>query len=150
MILSCSVGLSAFLASEASYTLLRRVENFVQGLRDRQTHDLPTSERDRARLALAMGEPDWGHLAGKLDDARSLVREQFARLVFAAPPAGAAPARTLKRVARILTAVTRRSARRSASLSMGRAVRVSGIEDARWRHRGRFAYNPRLFRAVRQ
>lgn len=25
-----------------------------------------------------------------------------------------------------------------------------GLGDARWRHRGRFAYNPRLFRAVRQ
>ena len=77
-------------ALEASYTLLRRAENFVQGLRDQQTHDLPASERDRARLALAMGEPDWGHLASKLDDARSIVREQFARLVFGAPPAGAA------------------------------------------------------------
>lgn len=76
-------------ALEASYTLLRRAENFVQGLRDQQTHDLPASERDRARLALAMGEPDWGNLASKLDDARSIVREQFARLVFGAPPAGA-------------------------------------------------------------
>lgn len=73
-----------------SYALLRRAENFVQGLRDQQTHDLPESEPDRARLALAMGQPDWESLAGRLEQARSIVREQFDRLVFGAPAASAA------------------------------------------------------------
>lgn len=73
-----------------SYALLRRAENFVQGLRDQQTHDLPDSELDRARLAVAMGESDWEPLAARLERARSIVREQFDRLVFGAPAASPA------------------------------------------------------------
>ncbi len=73
-----------------SYALLRRAENFVQALRDQQTHDLPDGEVDRARLALAMGETGWEPLAAKLERARAVVREQFDRLVFGTGEASAA------------------------------------------------------------
>ena len=42
-----------------AYRFLRRAENFLQAIEDRQTHDLPENELDRTRLAFAMDAPDW-------------------------------------------------------------------------------------------
>ena len=67
------------------YLLLRRAENFVQAMNDQQTHDLPADELDRARLAFAMGEPDWAATAEKLLLARARVRQRFDSLAFRAP-----------------------------------------------------------------
>jgi glutamate-ammonia-ligase adenylyltransferase len=61
----------------AAYRYLRRIENFIQAIRDRQTHDLPTDPLDRLRLCVAMGCADWTTLAGELDRHRAEVTRQF-------------------------------------------------------------------------
>ncbi|RRQ21619.1 bifunctional [glutamate--ammonia ligase]-adenylyl-L-tyrosine phosphorylase/[glutamate--ammonia-ligase] adenylyltransferase [Thiohalobacter thiocyanaticus] len=67
-----------------AYRFLRRVENRVQAFADEQTHELPTDEAGRARLALAMGFPDWAALLKQLDRHRRFVEEQFQQ-VFGSP-----------------------------------------------------------------
>ncbi|MEM8815606.1 MAG: bifunctional [glutamate--ammonia ligase]-adenylyl-L-tyrosine phosphorylase/[glutamate--ammonia-ligase] adenylyltransferase [Pseudomonadota bacterium] len=67
-----------------AYRFLRRAENFVQAIRDRQTHELPDDERDRARLVLAMGESNWSGFLRRLDAVRETVSSQFAKLAFGA------------------------------------------------------------------
>ena len=49
-----------------AYRFLRRIENFIQAIRDQQTHDLPVDDADRQRLCLAMGYADWDALAADL------------------------------------------------------------------------------------
>ncbi len=66
----------------AAYRFLRRLENFIQALRDQQTHDLPKRETDRARLTLAMGFSDWEELIAALNVHRQAVSEQFAAVAF--------------------------------------------------------------------
>ncbi len=66
----------------AAYGFLRRVENFIQAMQDRQTHDLPADEPGRARLCLAMGYADWGALRGDLDRHREAIAEEFGRVAF--------------------------------------------------------------------
>lgn len=65
-----------------AYGFLRRLENFIQAMRDHQTHDLPTDEIDRLRLCLAMGFPDWDALRTELDKHRSRVTLQFEAITF--------------------------------------------------------------------
>ena len=67
---------------EAAYRFLRRIENFIQAIRDQQTHELPTDEIDRARLCLAMGYPDWGALLEHLDRHRRNVTQQFEAIAY--------------------------------------------------------------------
>ena len=67
-----------------AYRYLRRAENAVQAIRDRQTHDLPADPLDRARLLLALGETDWAQFLERLDAARAAVSERFASLAFGA------------------------------------------------------------------
>ena len=64
------------------YRFMRRVENFIQAMRDRQTHELPTDEADRARLCLAMGYPNWGSLAAAIDAHREVISSQFEEVAF--------------------------------------------------------------------
>ena len=52
-----------------AYVLLRRAENFIQGIRDRQTHDSPADPLDCARVAFAMGSGGWTELAAAIDAA---------------------------------------------------------------------------------
>ena len=66
------------------YRFLRRVENHIQAMNDRQTHDLPSDPTDRARLALSLDEPDWLSLAERIDDWRHRIQGHFDQ-VFAAP-----------------------------------------------------------------
>ncbi len=66
-----------------AYRFLRRVENFIQAIRDQQTHDLPRSNVDRARLCLAMGYPDWGHLEKDLARHRAAISQEFDRVALA-------------------------------------------------------------------
>lgn len=66
----------------AAYEFLRRFENAVQAIRDQQTHAVPESAPDRARLGLAMGRANWESLAGELQMHRDNVSRQFAQIAF--------------------------------------------------------------------
>ncbi|HYW03251.1 MAG TPA: bifunctional [glutamate--ammonia ligase]-adenylyl-L-tyrosine phosphorylase/[glutamate--ammonia-ligase] adenylyltransferase [Gammaproteobacteria bacterium] len=66
------------------YRFLRRVENRLQAVADRQTHQLPADPVERARLAFAMGYREWATLAAELDAHRQRIQEQFDQ-VFASP-----------------------------------------------------------------
>ncbi|MBT8068108.1 MAG: bifunctional [glutamate--ammonia ligase]-adenylyl-L-tyrosine phosphorylase/[glutamate--ammonia-ligase] adenylyltransferase [Gammaproteobacteria bacterium] len=78
-------GLTADSADQLqqAYRFLRRVENFIQAIRDQQTHDLPTSRVDRVRLCFAMGFPEWGHLEKELARHRAVISEEFDRVALA-------------------------------------------------------------------
>ncbi|MDJ0813472.1 MAG: bifunctional [glutamate--ammonia ligase]-adenylyl-L-tyrosine phosphorylase/[glutamate--ammonia-ligase] adenylyltransferase [Woeseiaceae bacterium] len=65
-----------------AYRFLRRVENFIQAIRDRQTHDLPADTVDRARLCLAMGFANWDALLARLDEVRRTVSDAFNAIAF--------------------------------------------------------------------
>ena len=79
-----SRGLSAEGADDLreGYRFLRRIENFIQAMRDRQTHDLPSNDVDRARLTLAMGYPDWDALHADIEKHRGAIAAQFAQVAF--------------------------------------------------------------------
>ena len=62
---------------EGSYKFLRKLENSIQEIADKQTHDLPISEIDRARICLAMGYSDWDALLKDLGVYRSAVEQHF-------------------------------------------------------------------------
>jgi glutamate-ammonia-ligase adenylyltransferase len=67
---------------KSAYCFLRRAENRLQEINDRQTHDLPTDEVNRARLALAMGYPEWQALEDALNEQRGIVSGHFQNIVF--------------------------------------------------------------------
>jgi glutamate-ammonia-ligase adenylyltransferase len=73
-----------------AYGFLRRTENRLQAMADRQTHDLPTDSIEQARLALAMDSPDWAAFCRRLDGWRRKVQGQFDQ-VFVAPQAQGGP-----------------------------------------------------------
>lgn len=77
-------GLQPEAATEllAAYTFLRRLENFIQAIRDQQTHDLPIDATDRSRLRLAMGYADWDALRADLDRHRGNVTCVFDEIAF--------------------------------------------------------------------
>ena len=81
-----------------SYRFLRRVENRLQERNDEQTHDLPRDDAGRARLACAMGAPDWATLEAEIARHRDRVSGHFRRVLFAPdqPAAGDAEARALE------------------------------------------------------
>ncbi len=67
-----------------AYLYLRRLENSLQMLADRQSHQLPSDERSRERIAVAMGHSEWPALIAELDRYRELVGLHFHRLVVGA------------------------------------------------------------------
>ncbi len=67
-----------------AYRYLRCIENRIQAIDDRQTHELPTDPVDQARLVLAMGAADWSSLCETLNDWRRRVQGHFDQ-VFVAP-----------------------------------------------------------------
>ena len=77
-------GLSAEGADElhTAYRFLRRLENFIQAMHDRQTHDLPTDDADRSRLCVAMGYADWASLLAEIDRHRAAIARQFEQVAF--------------------------------------------------------------------
>jgi glutamate-ammonia-ligase adenylyltransferase len=75
-------------ALSSAYFVLRKAENGVQMLRDEQTHRVPDSESDRARLALMHDNAEWPCVLAAIDAARNCVAQEFAALVFGAPGAG--------------------------------------------------------------
>jgi glutamate-ammonia-ligase adenylyltransferase len=72
-----------------AYVFLRRLENRLQMVDDRQTHALPADPSGQSRIALAMGLPDWAALRDALDAHRERVMAHFKAVVFSgADPAG--------------------------------------------------------------
>ncbi len=65
-----------------AYIFLRRLENFIQAMRDQQVHDLPTDDVDRDRLCVAMEYRDWGALARDLETHRGNVTREFEAIAF--------------------------------------------------------------------
>ena len=76
------VGEDAVASLQAAYGFLRRLENFIQAIRDQQTHDLPSDDVDRTRLSFAMGFTDWQALIGELDTHRRNVTREFDAIAF--------------------------------------------------------------------
>lgn len=64
-----------------AYDFLRRVENRLQMLADRQTHVLPKEATDQCRLAFAMGFDTWPRFQQQLEAQRALVRRLFRTLL---------------------------------------------------------------------
>ena len=77
-------GISADDASTIrdGYRYLRRVENFIQAIRDEQTHDLPSTDIDRDRLCLAMKCDSWAALVDQIDEHRNAISAQFDAVAF--------------------------------------------------------------------
>ena len=67
-----------------AYRFLRRAENHVQMMDDRQIHVLPGKEQDRWRLAVSLGYADWEAFYTDLEIHRQRVKNHFQQ-VFAAP-----------------------------------------------------------------
>jgi glutamate-ammonia-ligase adenylyltransferase len=65
-----------------AYVFLRRLENRIQAIADRQTHDVPDSELDRSRLALAMGRASWAEVDLELKQHRHAVAAHFRNIMF--------------------------------------------------------------------
>ncbi|MGE0874100.1 MAG: bifunctional [glutamate--ammonia ligase]-adenylyl-L-tyrosine phosphorylase/[glutamate--ammonia-ligase] adenylyltransferase [Burkholderiales bacterium] len=61
----------------AAYVYLRKVEHRLQYLDDRQTHELPQDEDDRARIAEMAGHADWTSFARELEAHRAAVSRHF-------------------------------------------------------------------------
>lgn len=77
---------------DGAYRFLRRVENRLQMTADQQTHQLPTDEMGRLRLAHSMGFPQWEPFAATLAEHRARVQRHFNQ-VFNVPRQAAATAR---------------------------------------------------------
>ncbi len=67
---------------EAAYRFLRRLENAIQAIDDKQTHELPHDAVDRARLCFALGFDDWQALLGEFAQHRAAVSSQFTEIAF--------------------------------------------------------------------
>jgi glutamate-ammonia-ligase adenylyltransferase len=70
------------------YRWLRTLENRLQAMDDRQTHDLPSDHEQRARLAYALSEPDWTSLCERLRTQRAIVEAHFERIAWEADGRG--------------------------------------------------------------
>ncbi|ACX94924.1 bifunctional [glutamate--ammonia ligase]-adenylyl-L-tyrosine phosphorylase/[glutamate--ammonia-ligase] adenylyltransferase [Halothiobacillus neapolitanus] len=65
----------------AGYDFLRRAENRLQMMHDRQTQTLPLDDLDQARLALAMGYSSWGDFMAALDQHRQRIHRYFGEIL---------------------------------------------------------------------
>nr|WP_237467818.1 bifunctional [glutamate--ammonia ligase]-adenylyl-L-tyrosine phosphorylase/[glutamate--ammonia-ligase] adenylyltransferase [Vibrio stylophorae] len=66
---------------EQSYCLLRRCENLLQAIDDKQTQTLPADAVNQARLAMAMGYGDFAALKADLAEAMAAVHLIFDSLI---------------------------------------------------------------------
>ncbi|ORT48282.1 bifunctional glutamine-synthetase adenylyltransferase/deadenyltransferase [Vibrio sp. qd031] len=64
-----------------SYRFLRRLENLLQALEDKQTQTLPQDDLNRSRLCYAMGYDDWSQLSAAVSDNMSQVHSVFEQLI---------------------------------------------------------------------
>lgn len=67
-----------------AYDFLRKLENGIQAIRDRQTHVLPNTAEDKLRLQIVMGYSSWGELTKDLNVHRKHVADQFSEVAFRA------------------------------------------------------------------
>jgi [glutamine synthetase] adenylyltransferase / [glutamine synthetase]-adenylyl-L-tyrosine phosphorylase len=65
----------------AGYDFLRRAENRLQMMHDRQTQTLPLDTLDQARLALAMGYSSWDDFMAALDQHRQRIHRHFGEIL---------------------------------------------------------------------
>jgi glutamate-ammonia-ligase adenylyltransferase len=65
---------------ERAYRFLRILENRLQEVDDRQTHDLPDDALSQARLSYAMGCADWQQLLDRTDEHRNRVERLFRQI----------------------------------------------------------------------
>jgi glutamate-ammonia-ligase adenylyltransferase len=65
-----------------AYLYLRRLENRLQMLHDRQTHQLPADALGRERIALAMGVTGWEPLLCELREQQACVSRHFRLVIF--------------------------------------------------------------------
>lgn len=70
---------------DADYRFLRRLENRLQAMGDRQTHDLPEEPERQARLAWAMGAASWSELEPQIAATRARVESEFQAFAFRDP-----------------------------------------------------------------
>ncbi len=91
--LASSKGLSSSTVSRLldAYEFLRRLENAIQAIHDRQSHDVPGDTIDQVRLALAMNCGSWQPLLESLDVHRKEVSKHFANLLFSADEEASQP-----------------------------------------------------------
>ncbi|HXN42525.1 MAG TPA: bifunctional [glutamate--ammonia ligase]-adenylyl-L-tyrosine phosphorylase/[glutamate--ammonia-ligase] adenylyltransferase, partial [Myxococcaceae bacterium] len=75
------ISLSDADSLEEAYLFLRRVENRLQMVEERQTHLLPGSKRERSRLAHSLGYPQWAAFESELGRHRGFVQEAFSKLL---------------------------------------------------------------------
>ena len=68
----------------AAYVVLRKLENAMQAIHDRQTHDVPQDAVDQSRLVLALKYDSWQVLLDDLDTQRQEVSKHFDDLLFSA------------------------------------------------------------------
>jgi [glutamine synthetase] adenylyltransferase / [glutamine synthetase]-adenylyl-L-tyrosine phosphorylase len=76
-----------------AYLYLRRLENSLQMLSDRQVHQLPADELSQERIALAMGASGWGALLTELGRHQACVSAHFKRFVFGGAGSGGSAVR---------------------------------------------------------
>ena len=76
------LGQVAVRAWQLPIGFLRTLENRLQAMDDRQTHDLPDDREVRTRLALAMGEAAWEKLYESLARHRAQVEAEFGRIAW--------------------------------------------------------------------
>lgn len=62
---------------DVCYIYLRRLENITQMLSDKQTQTLPTTEKDRMRVAIGMNKGSFAELTAELDQIRNKVHHEF-------------------------------------------------------------------------
>lgn len=65
----------------ADYGYLRRLENHLQEIDDKQTHQLPQDEVGQARLVLAMRMSHWDELLEKTGEVMARVHQHFGSMV---------------------------------------------------------------------
>jgi glutamate-ammonia-ligase adenylyltransferase len=64
-----------------AYIFLRRLENRLQALQDRQTHQLPSDAHNQQRIARMMDFADWESFSQSLEQIRYRVRGHFSSMV---------------------------------------------------------------------
>jgi glutamate-ammonia-ligase adenylyltransferase len=66
---------------DAAYRYLRRQENLIQAMADKQTQTLPESEMEQAKLACAMGNKDWQEMLSETQEHMRSVHTVFEQLI---------------------------------------------------------------------
>ena len=65
-----------------AYCFFRKLENYIQCIKDQQTHKMPNNTIDRSRLMTMMNYKKWHHLVSDHQQHKNFVSEQFSEIVF--------------------------------------------------------------------